>query len=63
MTMMPNRVDPEQTPCSAVYGLGLHNDNDNDLFALNTFTMNGNSKPVNNKWNKTKYMKKWSQMN
>ena len=36
-------------------------DNDNDLFALNTFTMNGNGKPINNKRNKTKY--KWIQMN
>ena len=52
---MLNRVDPEQTPCSAAYGLGLHNYNDNDLFALNRFTMNGNSKPVKNKRNKTKY--------
>ena len=36
--------------------INIDNDTDNDLFALNAFTMNGSGKPVNNKRNKTKYI-------
>ena len=32
--------------------INIDNDTDNDLFALNAFTMNGSGKPVNNKRNK-----------